>query len=202
MTLPQWSAGCATNFAHNASDLMLIGAPGATKSRVTCSKERCASSQFARLINTWIQIYFAKVSEFVSYLIDCFNGCVHCDGPNSNECTMCDEGLILVNGTCRDCSFTDGLHINEDKKCVEVCGDGIFLELTSECDDHNTENGDGCSATCTVEYGYECAGGTECREVIPPNMLLGSVEEPNVMYLEFEEEVFLSSQGMRSNLKV
>ena len=108
---------------------------------------------------------------------------------------MCDDGLILVNGTCRDCTFTDGLRISDDDKCVEVCGEGIFLNLTSECDDHNTEDGDGCSAICSLEYGYACEGGTRCKEVIPPTLMLGTVEEPNVVYLEFDEEVFLTSDG-------
>lgn len=38
-----------------------------------------------------------------------------------------------------------------------VCGDGI-VEGNEGCDDANTEDGDGCSATCTVETGYECTG--------------------------------------------
>ena len=195
MTLPLWNARRAIHIAHFASDLRHTGVLRAKGSRDISSEIRFASSQFARPINTWILIQSAKVSKFVSYLLDCFIGCVNCEGPNSNQCTKCDEGLILVNGTCRDCTFSDGLYINDDKKCVEVCGDGIFLGLTSECDDHNTEHGDGCSATCTIEYGYECKGGTQCREIIPPNLLLGSVVEPNVLYLEFEEDVFLSSEG-------
>ncbi len=41
----------------------------------------------------------------------------------------------------------------------EVCGDS---ERTASeiCDDGNTINDDGCSATCTVECGYNCTGGT------------------------------------------
>ena len=29
-----------------------------------------------------------------------------------------------------------------------------------ECDDGNTDDGDGCSSTCTLENGYKCTGGT------------------------------------------
>src|SRR6185503_4188092 len=37
-----------------------------------------------------------------------------------------------------------------------VCGDG---EVIGEvCDDGNTDAGDGCSATCTVEAGWTCSG--------------------------------------------
>ena len=112
-----------------------------------------------------------------------------------NQCTKCIEGMILVDGECHPCSHFDGLWINDDKVCEEVCGHGIFLNLTSECDDNNLDNGDGCSSTCTVEYGYQCEGGTKCREVIPPTLMVASVEDPNVVLLEFDEEVFLSSNG-------
>ena len=37
------------------------------------------------------------------------------------------------------------------------CGDGIVGPL-DDCDDGNTDDGDGCAATCTVETGYECEG--------------------------------------------
>lgn len=41
--------------------------------------------------------------------------------------------------------------------CRGVCGDGVVV--TGEaCDDGNTANGNGCSATCTVEIGFTCAG--------------------------------------------
>ena len=88
----------------------------------------------------------------------------------------------------------------EENKCVEVCGDGIFLRLTSECDDHNTEDGDGCSSTCEVEYGYKCEDGTKCVEVIPPTLLFAKVDEPNVITLEFDEEVFVSSDGKNKHI--
>ena len=33
---------------------------------------------------------------------------------------------------------------------AQVCGDGLF-EAGEECEDHNTEGGDGCSASCQIE---------------------------------------------------
>ena len=36
-----------------------------------------------------------------------------------------------------------------------VCGDGVVAE-TEVCDDNNSEDGDGCDATCNPEEGYEC----------------------------------------------
>ena len=38
-----------------------------------------------------------------------------------------------------------------------VCGDGT-ISLGESCEDGNTTDGDGCSATCTVETGYNCFG--------------------------------------------
>ena len=43
------------------------------------------------------------------------------------------------------------------KPCVPWCGDGK-LTGTEQCDDGNTSNGDGCSATCNLEPGYSCTG--------------------------------------------
>ena len=38
-----------------------------------------------------------------------------------------------------------------------ACGDGILETATEGCDDSNTVDGDGCSATCNVETGFSCA---------------------------------------------
>ncbi|MBU0766495.1 DUF4215 domain-containing protein [Patescibacteria group bacterium] len=39
-----------------------------------------------------------------------------------------------------------------------VCGDGTVWAGHEACDDGDTSSGDGCSATCTVESGWTCAG--------------------------------------------
>ncbi|MFN0064581.1 MAG: lectin-like protein [Myxococcaceae bacterium] len=40
-----------------------------------------------------------------------------------------------------------------------ACGNGL-TSGSETCDDGNTTNGDGCSATCAVEYGFTCSGAT------------------------------------------
>ena len=40
-------------------------------------------------------------------------------------------------------------------ECVELCGDGVRLEV--ECDDGNIVNLDGCSDQCKVEDFYSCS---------------------------------------------
>ena len=77
---------------------------------------------------------------------------------------------------------------------MEVCGDGIFIGLTSECDDHNTDNGDGCSDSCTIEYGFSCTGRV-CKDSIPPTMTIATVEKPNVLVFEFDEPVYIVTEG-------
>jgi cysteine-rich repeat protein len=41
--------------------------------------------------------------------------------------------------------------------CTAICGDGLILGA-EQCDDDDTDPGDGCSATCMIETGYGCAG--------------------------------------------
>lgn len=53
----------------------------------------------------------------------------------------------------RSAAFTISLTVVDDT--APVCGDGM-VEGTEACDDSNTDAGDGCSATCTVEAGYAC----------------------------------------------
>jgi cysteine-rich repeat protein len=40
-----------------------------------------------------------------------------------------------------------------------VCGDSRRSE-SENCEDGNTQNGDGCSSTCRTEPGFQCSGGT------------------------------------------
>jgi cysteine-rich repeat protein len=53
--------------------------------------------------------------------------------------------------------------------CTENCGDSVDLGFY-ECDDGNNIDGDGCSATCTIETGFVCMGGNndisdKCNEI-------------------------------------
>jgi cysteine-rich repeat protein len=41
--------------------------------------------------------------------------------------------------------------------CTALCGNGI-LSGAEQCDDANTNNGDGCSSVCQVENGFVCSG--------------------------------------------
>ena len=39
-----------------------------------------------------------------------------------------------------------------------VCGDRLINAATEQCDDGNKVSGDGCSASCTIESGWQCVG--------------------------------------------
>ena len=39
----------------------------------------------------------------------------------------------------------------------ETCGDGVLTSSNSECDDSNSDSGDGCSNQCIVEPNYICS---------------------------------------------
>ena len=40
--------------------------------------------------------------------------------------------------------------------CISLCGDGIRADGGEDCDDGNTNNGDGCDSLCRIELGWEC----------------------------------------------
>ena len=44
---------------------------------------------------------------------------------------------------------------------VSTCGDGA-PDGCENCDDANTQDGDGCSSECTIEKGYECVDSSDC----------------------------------------
>ena len=56
----------------------------------------------------------------------------------------------------------------------DACGDGFTdASLNETCDDGNTTSGDGCSSTCTEEFGYSCLADDSI--IINPNFELPNV---------------------------
>ena len=104
-----------------------------------------------------------------------------CDGElgEPSVCGVtCGDGVILGDETCDDGNTNDGdgcsstCRIEEGFACTGQpsvcdlvpdpnaprCGDRNIDE-GEECDDGNTNDGDGCSSTCQVEDGFTCVDG-------------------------------------------
>jgi cysteine-rich repeat protein len=78
-----------------------------------------------------------------SYIVR--NGSCIVDCSPIPNCDICE--IIGTTPICRNCSITYQL---SDNSCVSICGDGFFA-AGEECDDNNTESGDGCSLSCKLE---------------------------------------------------
>lgn len=80
-----------------------------------------------------------------------------------------------------DVAYNGTLNVSEDENYAEpppedVCGDG---EITGEeeCDDGDTDNGDGCSSSCAVESGWACEGEPSvCMEGVCGDSIIGGPE--------------------------
>ena len=61
-----------------------------------------------------------------------------------------------------------------------MCGDGLWAGV-EECDDGNTESGDGCSSSCRLEAGFrclsQCGGSDACNTVCGDGRRVGGTEE-------------------------
>ena len=88
---------------------------------------------------------------------DCHSSCSECVGPNNNHCTLCNSGVSLspssLNSRAGSCSNSCGngstnFNLSSDGICTEVCGKGTLLSGKIECDDNNSDDGDGCSSSC------------------------------------------------------
>jgi len=96
----------------------------------------------------------------------------NCSAAEPNMCTttcgdsvkagieVCDDGGAA--GGCEDdCNGVQtGWQCTDEvcggSSCSEVCGDSVQT-VGEACEDGNTNDGDGCSATCTIECGYSCS---------------------------------------------
>jgi len=65
-----------------------------------------------------------------------------CTGATTDECGAASSEAMF---------YTGPTALTECQSACHVCGDGVET-LPEECDDWNTYDGDGCSATCTDEY--------------------------------------------------
>ena len=85
-----------------------------------------------------------------------------CDDNNTLGGDGCDALCRVETGFVCTSSVVEGSGIGGLDTCVPRCGDGVRVlwRTEEECDDNNTLSGDGCSANCTIETGFTCAGGS------------------------------------------
>lgn len=63
------------------------------------------------------------------------------------------DAFYVVVGSSQPAVYRFGYELLDS--CNPICGDGV-IEGSETCDDGNSSNGDGCSATCQVESGWVC----------------------------------------------
>lgn len=95
-------------------------------------------------------------------------------GTNLDGSLLCTD--MTQNQDCDDGYYVSGIDDNGQIKCKPLpsgsslsCGDGT-LTPPEQCDDGNTDSGDGCSATCSVEEA-QCTNG----QSLPGSCLTGNV---------------------------
>jgi cysteine-rich repeat protein len=55
-------------------------------------------------------------------------------------------------------TYLEGFFSGDNGKVLSSCGNGIVETPYEGCDDNNYVSGDGCSALCQIESGYNCVG--------------------------------------------
>lgn len=105
-----------------------------------------------------------------------------CDDGNTDSGDGCSDTCVVEAGfTCEEETATSPSVCTEDEDETPgeepVCGNGK-IEAPEACDDGNTVDGDGCSATCTIEAGYGCTGEpSTCTRVDSPAVCGNGVVE-------------------------
>lgn len=95
------------------------------------------------------------------------SGCRYatCGDGHKDANEDCD-GMDLGGATCQSLGYVAGM-LGCTGNCgydtmgcqAPVCGDGVISPSAGEqCDDNDTDSGDGCNAACQVEQGWICSG--------------------------------------------
>ena len=174
---------CRTCFGPAATNCVLCP-PGLTfqVSSSSCINLVCLSSEYAN---------FA-----IGECQPCDTTCETCSGTLETNCLTCPvQTALSVSHRCLDCIPPNGLVLNADDSCTDICGDGRRVKLVTQCDDGNLIDGDGCSSKCEVEAGWMCSGGNETRAdtcvsyIGPKPSIKVSTKDPTVFEISFDRKV-------------
>ncbi|CAD8138090.1 unnamed protein product [Paramecium pentaurelia] len=109
-----------------------------------------------------------------------YDGCYQCQFSCPLYCSICDEGM------CQECNL-NYYYDNLTFSCYSKCGDGILTSETEQCDDNNTNSGDGCSSICMIEYDWICIQNDECIYSKYPELLINYLFQKNqYQYVQIE----------------
>lgn len=75
------------------------------------------------------------------------------------------------------------------------------------CDDGNKISGDGCSSTCSVEFGWKCYSKSQllpsiCYKISWPKLIDYYIVDNKALYLKFNETVVISSSWSKNDWSI
>jgi cysteine-rich repeat protein len=172
---------CTWGFSVNGvNQCVTFCGDGVTAGNETCDDGNTTNGDGCSSLCQLEAAYFCEGTPSSCY--PCFGYCLACS--DNSSCTTCNT-LAIYNSTapacivncyyvnycdnctigtindsegvqCEGCSPGFSLDLTNNL-CLEVCGDG-WVVGAEQCDDNNTDNGDGCSSSCTLEQAYYCIG--------------------------------------------
>ncbi|CAK70960.1 unnamed protein product (macronuclear) [Paramecium tetraurelia] len=119
------------------------------------------------------------------------DGCYECRFQCHQDCLDCNFGV------CNKCAFGWEEY---NTQCRSVCGNGLLVESLEQCDDGNTDDGDGCNSVCQVEEDWECVQSqftkiSECKMISHPKIILQNLSQKRdsqqIIRLKFNQQVQL-----------
>lgn len=99
-------------------------------------------------------------------------------GPATTDPTTTDPTTTDPDSTGEPATDSSGEPATDSTGTPIECGNGT-VEADEACDDGNTDDGDGCDATCAVDPGWECDGAspTVCTTICGDGVVAAPVEE-------------------------
>ncbi len=200
-----WFGGVNTQMNHHQSVSQLLRIPtSSTQLEYWIMRAACTPSGNDRLDvsidGTVVQTVFCTTTD-AEWKVRSVNLATAPGGPYNNNAfhTVRFEGQTNSNGAVWSSIFLDFANTTpiapSPTVCNAQCGNGA-PNGPEQCDDGNTDNGDGCSAVCQVEAGFECTaalpGGAE-NAVMDGSFELGGVNSgsANPFWIETDTLGFL-----------
>ena len=127
-----------------------------------------------------------------------------CDDGNNDDGDGCSADCKTI----EDRWVCDNVDYDQTNCTYTACGNAYFDDLDTitfinagvtaqeECDDGNTDDGDCCSSTCTLETGCHCSGyGAGTCQKVCRNGNVDTIAKPNFPYQYAYEEVCDEGEG-------